>query len=147
VKQSPFFCSLIGTALLSFGAQQTGADSCFFTDGEFCTYPQAAWGDNASAAGQLLSSNFLGIYPSGIVEAGIPGAAAFSMHFTQLLFIFIYLPAAGAPAPLNADYVNPSSTSSGTFGREVQTQGGSASLVGNGGSGISCCGFFGGHLI
>ena len=67
----------------------------------------------------LLYNYFFTVYPSGILELGIPGTAGYSMWFTDGGFIKSYLPANGAPGPLNADLLDPSTTSSGSFGGEV----------------------------
>src|SRR5215204_6327446 len=41
------------------------------------------------------------------------------MIFTSAPAVFDYLPGTGTPGPLNADLVDPSSTSSGVFGGQV----------------------------
>ncbi len=66
----------------------------------------------------LLSNNFATVYPSGQVVVG--GASPlYSITFQGALAIQNYLPAGGKPKALTADYLNPTSTSSGVFGGQV----------------------------
>ena len=96
-----------------------GRPGCGWTIGNVVTYNQTVWGDSGSTPNQLLSTQFFTTYPSGIVEIGIPGTAGFSARFTDPAVITTYLPASGTLAPLNADLIDPTSTSSGAFGGEV----------------------------
>ncbi len=96
-----------------------GAPGCGWRDGDIVTYPQALWGSASSAAGALLLNYFFSIYTAGEVEIGVPGAAGFSAVFTSGSAIVTYLPAVGTPAPLNNDLIDPSTTSSGSFGGTV----------------------------
>jgi hypothetical protein len=88
-----------------------------FQPGEFITYSQDSWGATPSPGNgaQLLAENFGSLYGGG-VEVGISGNAGFSMIFTSVASVLNYLPSSGAPAPLNADHIDPTSTSSGLLG-------------------------------
>ena len=55
----------------------------------------------------------------GLLEIGISGPSGFSILFTSASGVIGYLPAANAIGPLNADLVDPSSSSSGAYGGEV----------------------------
>jgi hypothetical protein len=88
--------------------------------GDLITYPQSMWSDDPTASGLLLN-NYGSVYSSnfGVVEAGIHGAAGFSIAFSAAMFVIGYLPSSGTPGPLNVDLIDPTSTSSGAFGGEV----------------------------
>jgi hypothetical protein len=55
----------------------------------------------------------------GEVEVGIPGTGGFSARFTSSTRVTDYFVAAGTVGALNADIINPTTTSSGAFGGEV----------------------------
>jgi hypothetical protein len=60
-------------------------------NGALVTYTQADWGDATTTAGVLLNNSFNALYGAlGYVEAGIPGAAGFSMRFTSAGAVFTY---------------------------------------------------------
>jgi hypothetical protein len=88
-----------------------------FQPGEFITYSQDSWGayPPPSNAAQVLIDRFHEFYGGGI-EVGISGNAGFSMIFSSVASVLNYLPSSGAPAALNADLIDPTSTSSGLFG-------------------------------
>jgi uncharacterized repeat protein (TIGR01451 family) len=90
-------------------------------DGHLMTYIQGDWGTSTTPAGALLAAHHGSVYAStfGIVEVGVPGAPGRSMSFTAANPVFSYLPSSGLPAPLNADLVDPVTSSSGVFGGEV----------------------------
>ena len=116
------FSQLLICYFLIFAFNQAcPAQSNCWHEGDFHTYPQTAWGGvyDGPTEPLLLDSYFFTVYPSGILELGIPGTAGYSMWFTDGGFIKSYLPANGAPGPLNADLLDPSTTSSGSFGGEV----------------------------
>lgn len=96
-----------------------GAPGCGWEMGDMVTYPQASWGDGAAAGGALLFANYDTVYPTGVVEVGIPGLTGFSMRFFDALAAINYLPAVGLPNALTADLVDPTSSSSGDFGGNV----------------------------
>jgi hypothetical protein len=85
-----------------------------------CTFTQGGWGGepNGHNPASMLADNFATVYPSG-VEVGIPGGGGFSMIFTSQPAIETYLPAGGTAGVLNADLVDPASSSSGVFGGQV----------------------------
>jgi len=85
-------------------------------NGDLLTYTQAAWGTDATANGTLVA-DFNNIYL--VFEVGSPGAAGFSMQFTDASHLTTYLPASGTPAALDSDQINPTSSSSGLFGGDV----------------------------
>ena len=91
--------------------------------GDVITYPQEMWGANPAAGGPaaLLFVNYISVYTStfGVMQVGIPGAAGFSMSFTNVNSVLTYLPAGGAAGPLTSDLGNPSSSVSGVFGGQV----------------------------
>ena len=86
--------------------------------GDLVTYNQVNWGTLPSAATALLTNNFPTLYPNG-VEIGIPGPSGNSALWTIVDAILGYQPAIGSPAPLDNDLLDPTSTSSGTFGGNV----------------------------
>jgi hypothetical protein len=92
-----------------------------FQPGQFITYSQDSWGATPSAgnAAQLLLGRFGFVYPVGAVEVGITGSAGFSMIFTSAPAVLDYLPSSGAPASLNSDLLDPTSSASGAFGGAV----------------------------
>jgi hypothetical protein len=98
----------------------TGTSGCGWKDGDLITYNQASWSGSPTAS-SILASNYFTIYAatSGILEIGIPGTAGYSIRFTNPDAITHYVPSTGAPAALDADVVDPITTSSGAFGGEV----------------------------
>jgi hypothetical protein len=89
-----------------------------FQVGDFITYSQDNWGSQGSAAEEVLLNHFSDVYPNG-VEVGIPGILGSSALFTTVQASQIYLPASGSAGPLDNDYLDPHSTSSGAFGSYV----------------------------
>jgi hypothetical protein len=96
-----------------------GTVGCGWEEGDLVTHTQVAWGTAGGSAATLLSSQFFTVYPAGVVEIGVPGAAGFSAVFTAPSSIVSYLPASGTLGPFTADLIDPSSTASGAFGGEV----------------------------
>ena len=100
-----------------------GTPGCGWHDGDVITYSQATWGDVPSGGNPaaVLLANYFAVYAatSGVLEVGIPGAAGFSIRFTNPTDLLNYLPALGVPGPLTGDHVDPLSTSAGEFGGEV----------------------------
>ena len=107
------------TALLSCGTFHEARAE--FQPGEFITYSQESWGATPSPgnAAQLLIDRFHAVYPGGAMEVGPSGSAGFSILFTSAPAVLNYLPSSGGPGPLNADLIDPTSTSSGYFGGTV----------------------------
>ena len=65
----------------------------------------------------LLANDFGAVYPGGLlVGAAAPLA---SLYFDNGGAVETYLPAAGAPATLDASQADPTSTSSGVFGGDL----------------------------
>jgi hypothetical protein len=92
--------------------------------GDFTTHTQVQWGDipDGSNAASVLSTNYDQVYAStfGVLEVGIPGAAGFSIIFTNAPAAVAYLPQVGTVGGvLTADLVNPTSSSAGAFGGDV----------------------------
>jgi uncharacterized repeat protein (TIGR01451 family) len=86
-----------------------------------CTTSVKNWdkAPNGNNPGAIFYNNFSAVYASGYIEVGIPGTNGYSMRFTSPAAVQKYLPGSGNPGALNADAVNPSSSSSGVFGGEV----------------------------
>jgi PEP-CTERM motif len=86
--------------------------------GAVVTYNQSEWGDQTNVAGMLMSANFDSVYPSDLFVIGstTPG---FSALFTNEADVDDFLPTSGLPGALDANLVNPATTSAGVFGGEV----------------------------
>lgn len=99
-----------------------GAPGCGWEDGDLTTYGQTNWGATPAPgnAAALLVANYNSVYAStfGVVRVGLPGTG-FSMTFTGSTAVLAYLPAGGTPAALTSNLVNPTSSSSGSFGGDV----------------------------
>jgi hypothetical protein len=104
-------------------AHAATATATLWQDGDLTTYVQSDWGANpdGSNPATLLADNYLTVYAStlGLFEVGIAGAGGYSMLFVGDLNLRDFLPSSGAPGALDSDLVNPTSSSSGTFGGEV----------------------------
>ncbi|MGA8448223.1 MAG: hypothetical protein WB766_24000 [Roseiarcus sp.] len=91
-------------------------------DHEFVTASQVVWGDTPTPfnfAG-LLVANYAAVYaPSDLFEIGIPGPTGFSIIWSNTADLLTFLPSSGAPAALDADLVDPTSSSAGSFAGEV----------------------------
>ena len=96
------------------------ANAAPFQNGDFTTYVQGSWGTSSSAAGTLLTANFNSVYAAtfNTVTVGLP-TTGFTMTFDAPTALFNYLPAGGSPGTLNGNLLDPTSTSSGTFGGDV----------------------------
>jgi hypothetical protein len=94
-----------------------GLPGCGWEAGDVVSYSQDSWGGDptSSTAAGLLVSNFDTVYGGG-VEVGISGNAGFSMIFTSVAAVLNYQPSSGSPSSLNADLIDPTSTSSGLLG-------------------------------
>lgn len=94
----------------------SGGSDDILKDGEFCSFSQGGFGGNGVPFDRLQA--YFAAHP-GAVEVGIPGAGGYSMTFTSAAAVQAYLPAGGGANKLNADSVNPTSSSSGQFGGQV----------------------------
>ena len=101
-------------------ADGSAANAAPFQNGDFTTYVQGSWGTSSSAAGTLLTANFNSVYAAtfNTVTVGLP-TTGFTMTFDAPTAVFNYLPAGGSPGTLNGNLLDPTSTSSGTFGGDV----------------------------
>jgi hypothetical protein len=120
--------ALLAVAVALSTALALPAHATTFTDGEFVTWSQAAWGDDPFCSptvcniSGMLENDFNSLFaPSDLLEIGIPGAGGFSMIFDSADAIIAYLPASGVPGLLTADLDDPVSTASGSLGGEVLT--------------------------
>ena len=106
----------LGLSLLFVSAAR--ADT--WSAGAFTTFDQAEWGDETSAAGNLLKFEYGAIYASGgdlfVIGTTSPG---FFVEFTSGFDLGDYLPANGTPGPLNTNLENPTTTSAGIFAGQV----------------------------
>ena len=106
-------------AALAILAVPAGATS--FSFGQFVTYDQTIWGGPliAGTPPQLIHDNFHILYP-GVFELGIPlSSGGHFMDFTDQSTLLVYLPQSQAPGALNANVIDPDSTSSGIFGGQI----------------------------
>jgi hypothetical protein len=105
----------------TFAASHLGASAAclpvHWSDGSYITYTQSDYYSEDA----VLDDNFNSVYAStfGTLEVGIPGTAGFSMAFSGAPAVIAYLPQIGNPGALNADFADPTSSSSGAFGGEV----------------------------
>jgi hypothetical protein len=94
-----------------------------FSSGQFLTSMQTEWGDDGtpSAAASLITSSFNSVYAStgGTLQVGITSGPGFSLIFDNPNSVLAYLPSVGAIGVLNANYLEPTTTPSGSFGGEV----------------------------
>jgi hypothetical protein len=98
-----------------------GTIGCPWQNGDLTSYTEADWGDtpNGTNAASLLQDNYGSVYPSSLFEIGISGTAGYSIRFIDASYLLAYLPSAGTPGPLDADLLDPTSSSSGAFGGDV----------------------------
>ena len=110
--------SLIVLGLSLFFVSAARADT--WSAGAVVTYNQSEWGDSTTAGGMLLNSNYDSVYVSAgdefVIGSTTPG---FFMVFTNEVNLDDFLPASGAPGPLDANLPNPTTSSAGVFGGEV----------------------------
>jgi len=118
--------ALLAVAVALSTALALPAHATTFTDGEFVTWSQVAWGDDPFCSptvcniSGMLENDFNSLFaPSDLLEVGVAGAGGFSMIFDSADAIIAYLPASGVPGLLTADLDDPVSTASGSLGGEV----------------------------
>jgi len=83
------------------------------------TFNQAEWGDtpDGTNAASILVNNFFTVYQSGVFELG--SLSRFVAFWQSAESIEVYLPAIGAPGPLDVSLIDPMSSSSGSLGGDV----------------------------
>jgi hypothetical protein len=110
--------SLIVLGLSLFFVSAARADT--WSPGAVVTYNQVEWGDLTNPAGMLMDNNFDSVYSSAgdIFEIGSTTPGYF-MIFTGAVDLVEYLPASGPSGPLDANLVNPVTSSAGQFGGEA----------------------------
>jgi hypothetical protein len=122
---SRFLLSSIAALALFASAQPPALAQSSFTDNEFVTWSQVAWGDDPTSGdiSGLLEKDFNSIFAStnGLMQIGIPGTAGRSIIFDSADAIITYLPAGGTASFLTASLLDPVQTSSGVLGGEVAT--------------------------
>jgi hypothetical protein len=115
--------SVVAAVLLTLVVVAPTSAAPIFAPGDFITHSQGTWGGSPTpgTAAALLIANYNTVYAStaGVLQVGIPGAAGFSIVFTDVDDVVLYLPASGSPGPLTSDRSNPTSTVAGAFGGEV----------------------------
>lgn len=116
------------SAVAFFLAAASPTCAASFTPGEFVTYDQFEYGTNTRLeepndpmVAALLENSFDAAFAefSGLMEIGVPGPAGHSIIFDSPDAVIAYLPAGGAPGPLIADLLDPTTSSSGFLGGEV----------------------------
>ena len=107
--------ALVATMMTLPGSCPAHADT--WSSGQVITYTQQDFAAGGSAA-NILSSNFLSVYPSALVFVGKP-VTGFTMAFDSAGAIETYLPAAGEDGPLDSNLFNPPTSSAGVFGGDV----------------------------
>src|SRR5271167_2552869 len=118
IKGSILKLSLTLLVLSLAGVRAARADG--WSAGALTTYDQAEWGDETSAAGNLLANEYGAVYAEGgdLFEIGAAGPGLF-VEFTSGSHLGDFLPASGAFKPLNTDLENPTTTPAGIFAGEV----------------------------
>lgn len=93
-----------------------GAPGCGWHDGDVISYDQNVWGaDPANGPpAQLVALHFFDVFTAGLSLGGTN-----SMDFSGADALLTFLPQSGAPAALDADLSDPTSTSAGVFGGQV----------------------------
>ena len=88
-----------------------------FTNGNFTTFGEVDW--NLPALADVLQNNYDSVFAStsGLVELGIP--TGFTMVFDSPTALAAYLPQVGPIGALDANLLDPTSSSSGQFGGDV----------------------------
>jgi hypothetical protein len=106
------------TQTIGANACTAGAPGCGWKDGDVVTYTQDQFGTPTTPAGVILDASYATLFPGG-VEVGIPGAAGFSMIFSDQFAVYAYLPQLDVEGVLTTDLVDPTTSSSGSFGGDV----------------------------
>jgi PEP-CTERM motif-containing protein len=89
--------------------------------GQEITYLQPEWAGEGlptgTPASRLLNADFNTVYGSSFDEVTVGGT--YTMSFDSAGAVEAYLPASGAPGPLNANLLDPATSHSGSFGGDV----------------------------
>ncbi len=93
-----------------------GTVGCGWKDGDMLTYGQGDWSSGTAAS--LIMANYSTVYPSTLLEVGIPGAAGFSMVWDNPTTLIAFFPQTGAVGLLTSDLIDPISSAAGDFGGE-----------------------------
>jgi hypothetical protein len=84
-------------------------------NGDFITNTDTQWG-NGGTANAILLSNYGTVYAGTGYVFKIGSSSGFTATWTDPTILSTYLPSSGSPGVLNANLVDPLSTSSGAFG-------------------------------
>jgi hypothetical protein len=117
---SPAILRSLLTILLLSLACVSAAQADTWSAGAVVTYDQSDWGDPTNVAGMLLDNKFDSTYSSagGVFEIGST-TPSFFIVFTGAVDLEAFLPTSGAPGPMNANLVNPTTSSAGLFAGEA----------------------------
>jgi len=103
---------------LTLGCSGAARANTVWLPGDVVTCDQQDW---ANGCGGLLDADFLTVYATTFsVTVGI-ASPGFAMSFDGASFVEAYLPASGAPGPLDASLGDPTTSASGVFGGDVLT--------------------------
>jgi hypothetical protein len=116
-------------ALAALALAPLPAHATTFTDSEFVTWSQGAWGGDPACnsfgcnISAILEMNFDSVFApfGGLLQVGIPSPAGFSLIFDSPDSIITYLPAEGDSGVLTVSLLDPVTSASGTLGGEVVT--------------------------
>jgi hypothetical protein len=115
------------------GVGRSNPDSITFVDGDcnvvpdpgdFVTYTQGGWGTKCRGnnPGCLRDTHFASVFPNGLILGdadGPDGDGFFAAKFDTSAAVEAFLPTGMAPKPLDADYLNPTTTSAGVFAGQL----------------------------
>ena len=79
----PRITVVVVAAILASGLFSRNAFATPFQPGEFITYSQTSWGETILPGGPILVAHYDNVYPSGLLEVGIPGSAGYSIIFSS----------------------------------------------------------------
>ncbi len=121
-KFDPSVVRVSNSATLNIVANSCGQGG--FLPGDLVTFTQERWGEDCASGsvGCLRDTHFAPVFPAGLVLGDPDGPDAdlfFAALFTSSQAVEDFLPAAGTPALLGQDHVNPLVTSAGAFAGEL----------------------------
>src|SRR5260370_41534236 len=114
--------SLFLLLALTVGCSGAASANTVWLPGDVSACGQGGW---AAGCGGVLGADFFAVYGPSFgfsVTVGLP-SPGFFMNFSDPSFIEAYLPASGAPGPLDASLGDPTTSASGVFGGDVLTLG------------------------